>query len=178
MNSLVFLNEDGHGNIYQEDGLEAMDIVDEEGDSHSVKQLVNLESYLKKNSNPVTIEKLDEQDHGTENTQIRKDTNRSKKYNDYGSAPREMFFFYKIQQLLSIRAAALKAGVKESTARNWWRNYEEDPDTFAFIRDAVEELTTKFTGLEIKKSRVHEFMKDECNLTMKKVTLWPEARNN
>lgn len=93
MDSLVFLNEDGHGNIYQEDGLEAMDIVDEEGDSHSVRQLVNLESYLKKNSNPVTIEKLDEQDHGTENTQIRKDTNRSKKYNDYGSAPREMFFF-------------------------------------------------------------------------------------
>ncbi|KAI8642463.1 hypothetical protein BD408DRAFT_432400 [Parasitella parasitica] len=145
MNSLVFLNEDGHGNIYQEDSLEAMDIVDEEGDSHSVRQLVNLESYLKKNSNPVTIEKLDEQDH-------------------------EKYFFYKIQQLLSIRAAALKAGVKESTARNWWRKYEEDPDTFvlallneehkqhlieffdenpqAFIRDAVEELDTYLSLLK------------------------------
>lgn len=48
----------------------------------------------------------------------------------------------------------------------------------AIIQDAVEELTSKFAGLEIKKLRVHEFMKEECNLTMKKATFWPEARNS
>ncbi|GAA5809516.1 hypothetical protein MFLAVUS_002925 [Mucor flavus] len=44
--------------------------------------------------------------------------------------------------------------------------------------DAVEMLTSKFAGLEIKKSRVHEFMRDECNLSLKQTTRWPEARAN
>ncbi|KAG1047376.1 hypothetical protein G6F43_010174 [Rhizopus delemar] len=39
-------------------------------------------------------------------------------------------------------------------------------------------LTSKFAGLEIKKSRVHEFMRDECNLSLKQTTRWPEARAN
>ncbi|KAG0754563.1 hypothetical protein G6F57_006105 [Rhizopus arrhizus] len=37
-------------------------------------------------------------------------------------------------------------------------------------------LTNKFEGLEIKKSRVHELMRDECNLSMKQTICWPEAR--
>jgi hypothetical protein len=44
--------------------------------------------------------------------------------------------------------------------------FDENPQ--AVIQDAVDELTSKFSGLEMKKSRVHEFMKNECNLTMKK----------
>ncbi|KAI8979305.1 hypothetical protein BDF20DRAFT_868767 [Mycotypha africana] len=37
-------------------------------------------------------------------------------------------------------------------------------------------LTSKFEGLDIKKSRVHEYMKNECNLAFKQTTLWSEAR--
>lgn len=92
---------------------------------------------------------------------------------------------------MSVRAAALKAGVKETTVRYWWNKYVEDPDNFvirkqtnrvnrpkaqlndehkdhllkifeddtqATIQDTVEELVSKFSGLEIKKSRVHEFI--------------------
>ncbi|KAG1139069.1 hypothetical protein G6F37_008932 [Rhizopus arrhizus] len=50
---------------------------------------------------------------------------------------------------MSVAAAARKAGVKEGTA-----------------------------GLEIKKSRVHEFMRDECNLSMKQTTCWSETRTS
>jgi hypothetical protein len=39
-------------------------------------------------------------------------------------------------------------------------------------------LTNKFASLEIKKSRVHEFMRDDCNLSFKQTTCWPEARAN
>ncbi|KAI8050108.1 hypothetical protein BDF21DRAFT_404598 [Thamnidium elegans] len=37
-------------------------------------------------------------------------------------------------------------------------------------------LTTAFEGLDIKKSRVHEFMKDEFNLFLKVATLYPGPR--
>ncbi|KAG1048474.1 hypothetical protein G6F43_009134 [Rhizopus delemar] len=53
-----------------------------------------------------------------------------------------------------------------------------DDNANAHIQDAVEMLTSKFEGLEIKKSKVHEFMRDECNLSMKQTTCWPEARTN
>ncbi|KAG1136901.1 hypothetical protein G6F37_011604 [Rhizopus arrhizus] len=39
-------------------------------------------------------------------------------------------------------------------------------------------LTNKFEGHEIKKCRVHEFMRSERNLSMKQTTCWPEARTS
>ena len=52
--------------------------------------------------------------------------------------------------------------------------YDDDPG--AYIQDAVEMLISKFAGLEIKKSRVYGLMRDDCNLSFKKVTFWSEAR--
>lgn len=208
MPKLVFLKENGQGNIFDEAGREAMDIVDEEPDPFAVRQLVNLDSYLEKKASEPTIQN---------ETERSKDivkgvkANRSKKYLEYTPASKELFFYYKIQHLMSVAAAARKAEVKESTARTWWKKLQEDPDSFtlekktntqnrpknrlqaehkqslieffddepnAYIQDAVEMLTSKFAGLEIKKSRVHEFMRDECNLSIKQTTRWPEARAN
>ena len=53
-----------------------------------------------------------------------------------------------------------------------------DDNANAHIQDAVEMLTNKFEGLEIKKSRVHKFMRDECNLSMKQTTCWSETRTS
>lgn len=39
-------------------------------------------------------------------------------------------------------------------------------------------MTAAFEGLGIKKSRVHEFMKDECNLSLKAATLHLGPRND
>lgn len=52
-----------------------------------------------------------------------------------------------------------------------------DEDSSATIQDAVDNLTTSFAGLQIKKSRVAEFMKEECNLSIKVMTRHPLARN-
>ncbi|KAG2203631.1 hypothetical protein INT47_011725 [Mucor saturninus] len=42
----------------------------------------------------------------------------------------------------------------------------------------MESLTQKFSDLTVKKSAVHNFLKDECNLSFKKLTRLPVARNN
>ncbi|CEP13779.1 hypothetical protein [Parasitella parasitica] len=54
--------------------------------------------------------------------------------------------------------------------------YDENPT--ATIQDAVNKLTEDFEGLTIKKSRVAEFMKKECNLSLKVVSRHPVARNS
>ncbi|KAG1588174.1 hypothetical protein G6F47_010726 [Rhizopus delemar] len=189
MSKLVFFKEDGKGNIYDENGDEAMDVVDEKPDPFAIKQLVNLDSYLEQKVNT-----LPDQEQSMWNIRLLQEN---------------FFFHYKIQHVMSVAAAARKAGVKESTACTWWKKLQENPDTFtlekkynrqnrsksrlqeehkqrlieffgdnanAYIQDVVKMLTNKSEGLEIKKSRVHEFMRDECNLSMKQTTCWPEAR--
>ncbi|KAL0074858.1 hypothetical protein F4703DRAFT_1723095, partial [Phycomyces blakesleeanus] len=52
-----------------------------------------------------------------------------------------------------------------------------DEDSTATIQDTVEDLTAKFADLDIKKSRVAEFMKEECNLSIKVLSQHPVARN-
>ena len=54
--------------------------------------------------------------------------------------------------------------------------FDENPS--AVIQDAVENLTKIFEGLDIKKSRVAEFMKKECNLSIKVITRHSVARNS
>lgn len=53
-----------------------------------------------------------------------------------------------------------------------------DENKRATIEDAVKELTQNFENLEIKKSRVAEFMKNECNLSIKVISRHPTARNS
>lgn len=43
--------------------------------------------------------------------------------------------------------------------------FDENPS--AVIQNAVDNLTKGFEGLQIKKSRIAEFMKDDCNLSIK-----------
>lgn len=53
-----------------------------------------------------------------------------------------------------------------------------DKNLSAVIQGAAENWTKSFEGLEIKKSRVTEFMKEECNLSIKVVTRHPVVRNS
>ena len=53
-----------------------------------------------------------------------------------------------------------------------------DQNPTAAIVEAVDDLTKSFEGLSIKKSRVAEFMKEECNISLKKASRQPIARNS
>ncbi|KAI8636171.1 hypothetical protein BD408DRAFT_426540 [Parasitella parasitica] len=75
-----------------------------------------------------------------------------------------------------ITSICYKSKLNESHKERITSFFDENPS--AFIQDAVEDLTRSFKGLEIKKSRVGEFMKEECNLGIKVVTRLPQASNS
>ncbi|KAG0747472.1 hypothetical protein G6F57_006011 [Rhizopus arrhizus] len=50
-----------------------------------------------------------------------------------------------------------------------------DNDLGIYTPDTIEMLTGKVAGLEIKKSSLEEFMRDDCNLTFEKATFWSES---
>lgn len=56
------------------------------------------------------------------------------------------------------------------------RFYDERPT--ATIEDGLHELTKNFEDLSIKKSRAAEFMKEDCNLSLKSITRHPAQRNS
>jgi hypothetical protein len=89
MSKLVFLKEDGQGNIFDEAGHEAMDVVDEKPDPFAVRQLVNLDSYLEKKASASTDQKQSEQ---SKDIVMDVRATRSKKYMEYTLASKELFF--------------------------------------------------------------------------------------
>ncbi|KAG1302079.1 hypothetical protein G6F64_011237 [Rhizopus arrhizus] len=98
---------------------------------------------------------------------------RSTEYTKYTSFQREMYVHYEFEKNLKNNAAAKLANVNTHTALDF---YDEKPT--ATIEDGVEELIKIFEGLAIKNSRVAEFMKDECNLSIKSVTRHSAERNS
>ncbi|KAG1328514.1 hypothetical protein G6F62_008114 [Rhizopus arrhizus] len=54
--------------------------------------------------------------------------------------------------------------------------YDEHPQ--ARVSDAVASLTEKFENFTLKNSSVQVFLKNECNLSSKRITRHPVARNN
>ncbi|KAG1055914.1 hypothetical protein G6F43_002152 [Rhizopus delemar] len=63
-----------------------------------------------------------------------------------------------IKLFSAAKSSRLVGGIAERTAQKWAKRLKED--------------------LSIKKSTVHNFLKTECNLSFKKVTLQPVARDN
>ncbi|KAL9536563.1 hypothetical protein MBANPS3_012559 [Mucor bainieri] len=53
--------------------------------------------------------------------------------------------------------------------------FDEQPQ--ATRQDAVDALTADFEGFSLKESQVGTFIKNECNLTVKRITRHPKARN-
>ncbi|KAG1138408.1 hypothetical protein G6F37_010537 [Rhizopus arrhizus] len=84
---------------------------------------------------------------------------RSVEYNVYTDEDRRRHFYFLKEKLMKPKQAANTANVNFNTAH------------------AVESLTASFANLQIKKSRVAEFMKEECNLSIKVVSRHPLGRN-
>ncbi|KAL7313932.1 hypothetical protein PS15m_012363 [Mucor circinelloides] len=54
--------------------------------------------------------------------------------------------------------------------------FDEEPQ--ATRKDAVDALTAEFEGFNLKESQVGTFIRNECNLTVKRITRHPMARNS
>lgn len=125
MRLLVLLKEDGKRYIYNENGAEAMDIVDEKSNPFALKQLINLDSYLEEKAKFLANDKHVGQSEEGIGTTMKISTERLAKYIEHGSDTKEPFFQYKVQCIMLIRTAVLKAGVKENIACTWWKNMKE-----------------------------------------------------
>ncbi|KAI8339824.1 hypothetical protein BD560DRAFT_458912 [Blakeslea trispora] len=68
--------------------------------------------------------------------------------------------------------------INEEHKRFLLQKYNEDPR--ATVNEAMESLTSQFEGLEIakKKTAVHDFMVNDCALTIKKAHFEPKERNH
>lgn len=106
-----------------------------------------------------------------------------------------------------IAPVAREYNINECTGQRWWNQYKNDPDTFflpkargdrkklyeehqAFLTDlldenpsinieqALEQLTTKFDDLQVGKSAVHEFIRDDMGFTFKRAAFHSLKRND
>ncbi|KAG0735119.1 hypothetical protein G6F32_012658 [Rhizopus arrhizus] len=165
--------------------------------SFRLSKLKTLQKFIK--HTPVDMSRLlqDSADVVMKDAAVVENDTRSTEYTKYTSFQREMYVHYAFEKNLKNNAAAKLANVntcsppppkKNKTGRQQASQlndqhkkqlvdfYDEKPT--ATIEDGVEELIKIFEGLAIKNSRVAEFMKDECNLSIKSVTRHSAERNS
>lgn len=202
--------EDGQGNLYNENGEEAMDW-EEDVDPYNLQNLTNLTRY--KERQPI---ELDPNDPALEklmgDVQTRVSSENSKlKYNTYSVDQKTLFLYYLKIKLYKAAKAAKMSGVNERTGQQWakrlredaeWNIYEKNTnrvnrktsqlqeehkqflinyyDEFpqARTKDAVDSLTENFENFSLKETVVGEFISKECNLSIKRITRHPKARND
>jgi transposase len=129
-------------------------------------------------------------------------------YTLYTDQDKVRFFKLLFEKCLSASAAAKQLGIHVRTAQRWTKQYERDPDSIfekcrktgrprllneehkkvildcidknpsAVLEQVMEQLRQVFTGLKVSKSTVHDFVRNHCNLSLKKAQFQPVDRNS
>ncbi|KAG1473609.1 hypothetical protein G6F56_000857 [Rhizopus delemar] len=187
--STAFYHEDGRGNIYDEEGNDATTF--NEAPSFRLKKLTDLKKLVKNNTY-LELQSIEEVDVEMKEPAAKKE--RETEYNVYTEKDRLLYLHFVFQKGMKHKKAAEAANVNQHTARKWKQKYSQNPEEYvphkltnlvssrpdkrATIEDAVNSLTKSFEDLHIKKTRVAEFMKDECNLSIKVISRHPSKRNS
>ncbi|KAG1137102.1 hypothetical protein G6F37_007141 [Rhizopus arrhizus] len=188
-NRVVF--EDGKGGLRDE---EAVDLMKVDKLDVQVRKLVTMEYYLNQQLD-IEVEMLESEEKPVMNTDLKK---KKKKYTIYSEYDKMNFILHMLTKApKKIAPVARKYSINERTGQRWWNRYKNDPDTFflpksrgdrkklheeyqAFLTDlldgnpsinieqALEQLTTKFDDLQVGKSAVHEFIRDDMGFTFKR----------
>ncbi|KAG0170256.1 60S ribosomal protein L25 [Apophysomyces sp. BC1034] len=120
-------------------------------------------------------------------------------YTTYTDHDKERFFKLMIEKVLSASATAKQLGIHVRLAQRWALQYEKNPDsifkkrknpnrpcifndghnTFILeyidenksivLEQLVERLLQRFEGLKVSKATLYRFVKNECNLSLKKL---------
>ncbi|KAL1931427.1 hypothetical protein VTP01DRAFT_9569 [Rhizomucor pusillus] len=88
------------------------------------------------------------------------------------------FFKLKIEKCMSASAAAKQLGIHVRTAQRWVKQYEEHPDSIFESAEVTEHLMQQFDGLKVTHTTVYNFMRIECNLSLKQAEFQSVERNN
>ncbi|KAG1473224.1 hypothetical protein G6F56_001073 [Rhizopus delemar] len=169
--STIFLYEDGHENVADEEGgPQPMDyIVDENGfvvetlaiHSEYMQTVSSSESSL---TSPMLIEKPKDED-----TRM-KDANTKRDYVRYAVQDKVRFFELKIEKYMNALSAAKKLGRRciltedhKMTVINFI-----DTNPSASVVEVVEHSLSQFHDLKVSRSTVYNFMRSEYKLSLKK----------
>ncbi|KAG1224198.1 hypothetical protein G6F67_009548 [Rhizopus microsporus] len=137
-----------------------------------------------------------------------KEASSKRTYTLYTDQDKVRFFKLVFEKVMSASAAAKQLGIHVRTAQRWAQMYKTDPDSIfikhkktgrpRILRDehkqmileyidenpsvvleqVMERLLQKFRDLKASKSTVYNFVRTECNLSLKKAQFQPVDRNS
>ena len=137
-----------------------------------------------------------------------KEVNTKRDYVRYSLQDKVRFFDLKIEKCMSASAAAKQLGIYTRTAQRWVKHYNMCPDSIfevckqigrkcilnkehktvvinfidsnpsASVVEATEHLLNRFDDLKVSRSAAYNFMKSECNLSLKKADFHSVERNS
>ena len=137
-----------------------------------------------------------------------KETSVKRNYTRYSDQDKVRFFKLLFERCLSAAAAANQLGIHVRTAQKWAAQYEKDPDSIfqkrrktgrprilheehksvilecidenpsVVLDEVIKKLKQIFTELKVSKSTLFDFVKEHCNLSLKKARFQPVDRNS
>ncbi|KAL1930821.1 hypothetical protein VTP01DRAFT_10983 [Rhizomucor pusillus] len=137
-----------------------------------------------------------------------KETTPKRAYTTYTDQDKVRFFKLMFEKVLSASAAAKQLGIHVRSAQRWAVRYEKDPDIIfkkrknsgrprilneehkkvilecvdenpsIVLEQLMERLLQIFWGLKVSKTTLYRFVKNECNLTLKKARFQPVDKNS
>ncbi|KAG1050515.1 hypothetical protein G6F43_007222 [Rhizopus delemar] len=184
--STIFLCEDGHGNVVDEKGgPEPMDYIVDENE-FVVETLATHSEYMQTTSSsessltsPMLIEKPKDEDTRMKEANVKRD------YVRYTVQDKARFFDLKIERCMSAAAGyshsnSVQMGRKciltedhKMTVINFI-----DTNPSASVIEVTEHLLSRFHDLKVSRSTVYNFMRGECNLSLKKADFHSIERNS
>ncbi|CEG81694.1 hypothetical protein RMATCC62417_15859 [Rhizopus microsporus] len=139
---------------------------------------------------------------------IMRETSGKRNYTRYSDQDKMRFFKLLFEKCLSAAVAAKQLGIYIRTAQKWAVQYEKDPDSIfekqrktgrprilhekhksailecidenpsVVLDDVMKKLKQIFTELKVSKATLFDFVKEHCNLSLKKARLQPIDRNS
>ncbi|CEG68221.1 hypothetical protein RMATCC62417_04526 [Rhizopus microsporus] len=130
---------------------------------------------------PILVEKSKEEDIRMKKANMKRD------YIRYTVQDRARFFDLKIERCTSASAAAKQLGIYAQTAQRRRILTEEhkttvinfiDTNPSATVVEIINHLLKRFSDIEVSRSAAYNFMKSECNLSLKKADFHSIGRNS
>ncbi|CEI86245.1 hypothetical protein RMCBS344292_00688 [Rhizopus microsporus] len=180
--SFQIFYEDGHGNA-----------VDEYGRPEPMDYIIDEERYASE-----TVNSMADEDAKDDPDVCMKEASSKRAYTFYTDQDKVRFFKLVFEKVMSASAAAKQLGIHVRTAQRWAQMYKTDPDSVfikhkktgrlcilrdehkqvileyidenpsAVLEQVMERLLQKFQDLKGSKSTVYNFVRTECNLSLKK----------
>ncbi|KAI8393311.1 uncharacterized protein BYT42DRAFT_619149 [Radiomyces spectabilis] len=206
--STIFLYKDGHGNVVDEKGgPEPMDYIVDENE-FIVENIASHTEYLETvvlNESSLTCPMLLEKPN--EDIDM-KEARPKREYMRYTVQDKARFFDLKIEKCMTASAAAKQLGIHVRTAYRWAKQYYMCPDSVfdstkkvgrkcilmedhkmtvvnfidanpsASVVEVTEHLLKQFHDLKVSRNTVYNFMRSECNLSLKKADFHSIERNS